>query len=115
MTPSTAPAHVPTAWEIQLKELATAVNQMEQPLTADVQRALANAQKMVVVDPTIQLQSAAAKLGHARDMLLHARRARQNLHNSWAKFIADAVQRWNKHMEDFEARDAEHMATIQEA
>ena len=115
MTPSTAPAYVPTAAEMQLKELATAVNQMEQPLSADVQRALANAQKMVVVDPTIQLQSAAAKLGHARDMLLHARRARQNLHNSWAKFIADAVQRWNKHMEDFEARDAEHMGVIQEA
>ena len=112
--PSMAPAQAPTALEIQLKELATAVNQMEQPLSAEVQRALANAQKMVVVDPAIQLQSAAAKFGNARDHLLQARRARQNLHNSWAEFISDAVQRWNKHSEDFEARDAEHVATIQE-
>lgn len=103
------------AVEQQLKELASAVKQMDQPLTPDVQRALANAQKVVVVDPTIQLQSAAAKLRNARDHLLQARRARQSMHNSWAKFIAEAVQRWNQHTEDFEARDAEHVSAIQEA
>ena len=112
---STAAASKPSAAEMQLKELASAVKQMDQPLTTDVQRALANAQKLVVVDPTIQLQSAAAKLGHARDQLLLARKARQNLHNSWAKFIAEAVQRWNKHTEDFETKDAAHAAAIQEA
>lgn len=103
------------AVEQQLKELASAVKQMDQPLTPDVQRALANAQKMVVVDPTIQLQSATAKFRNARDQLLQARRARQSMHSSWAKFIAEAVQRWNKHTEDFEARDAEHVSAIQDA
>lgn len=31
--------------------------------------------------------------------------ARDNLHRSWAKFIADAVQRWSKHSEKFAAED----------
>eukprot|EP00435_Cladocopium_sp_Y103_P043555 s2036_g12.t1 len=51
----------------------------------------------------------------ARDQLRKAREARQAMHQSWAKFISDAVQRWNKHSEDFEQRDAEHLAAIQEA
>lgn len=110
---TSAAAH--NAVETHLKELAAAVKQMDQPLSADVQKALANASKVVVVDPTIQLQSAAAKLRNARDHLLQARRARQNLHNSWAKFIAEAVQRWNQHTEDFDSRDAEHVKAIQEA
>ena len=112
---SSAASSAPSAAEVHLKDLTAAVKRMEQPLTPDVQSALAAAQKLIVVDPTIQLQSAAAKLGNARDNLLAARRARQNLHNSWAKFLTEAVQRWNQHSEDFETKDAAHVQAIEEA
>eukprot|EP00435_Cladocopium_sp_Y103_P069135 s738_g32.t1 len=101
------------AAQSQLRELVVAVQQMDQPLTSDVQKALVNAQKIAKVDPAKQLQSATSRLTHARDQLRKAREARLSMHNSWAKFIADALKRWNKHTEDFEARDAEHQSAIQ--
>lgn len=88
---------------------------MDQPLTADVQKALTNAQKLAAIDPTKQLQSAASRLRTARDQLAQAREARLKMHGSWAKFITEAVQRWNQHIEDFETRDAEHQSAIQAA
>ena len=91
------------------------MTQMEHPLTADVQKALTNAQKLAAVDPTKQLQSAASRLRTARDQLAQAREARLKMHGSWAKFITEAVQRWNQHIEDFETRDAEHQSAIQVA
>ena len=109
---SSAPS---TAAEQHLKELVSAVTQMEHPLTADVQKALTNAQKLAAVDPTKQLQSAASRLRTARDQLAQAREARLKMHGSWAKFITEAVQRWNQHIEDFETRDAEHQSAIQVA
>eukprot|EP00435_Cladocopium_sp_Y103_P048620 s432_g14.t1 len=107
----------PAAAEAQahLRDLMAAVQQMEQPLTPDVQKALVNAQKTAHVDPAKQLQSASSRLTHAREQLKKAREARLVMHNSWAKFIAEALKRWNQHSEDFEARDAEHQAAIQVA
>eukprot|EP00435_Cladocopium_sp_Y103_P065752 s466_g27.t1 len=101
--------------EEHLTELMKAVQKMEQPLTTDVQRALLNAQKAAGVDPTRQLESAVSRMRNARDQLRQARAARQKMHQSWAKFITEAVQRWNKHSEDFEQRDAEHLEAIQAA
>eukprot|EP00435_Cladocopium_sp_Y103_P063764 s1878_g25.t1 len=104
-----------TAAEHQLQELVQAVKQMDQPLSSDVHQALVKAQKIVTVDPGKQLESAASRLRTARKQLIQAREARQKMHKSWAKFIAEAVQRWNQHSEDFETRDAEHQSAIQAA
>ena len=98
---------------MHLKEILNAVSQMDHPLTADVQKAISNAQKLAAIDPAKQLQSAASRLRSAREQLAKARAARQTMHESWAKFISEAVVRWNKHIEDFEAKDAEHLTAIQ--
>ena len=110
---STASSTTVSAAEMHLKEILNAVSQMDQPLTADVQKAISNAQKLAAIDPAKQLQSAASRLRSAREQLAKARAARQTMHESWAKFISEAVVRWNKHIEDFEVKDAEHLAAIQ--
>lgn len=108
-------AETPAASSTALRELLSAVSHMEQPLSADVQKAVSNAQKIAAVDPAKQLQSAASRLRAARGQLNKARGARHKMHESWAKFIFESVQPWNKHIEDFEGRDAENLASTQAA
>ena len=52
------------------------------------------------------MQSAASRLGNARDGFQLAKKARQNLHKNWWKFVVDAVTRWQKHSENFSKEDA---------
>ena len=53
------------------------------------------------------LYSAVDSLSAAREALDVAKLARHNLHIKWRNFLTDAVQRWQKHTEDFQKEEAD--------
>ena len=92
--------------EEKLHRLVAELQKSEQPLSEGVQDALTVATAVTPEESTRKMQSAVSRLSNARDQLMQARQARDNLHRSWAKFIAAAVQRWNQHGENFGKQDA---------
>eukprot|EP00435_Cladocopium_sp_Y103_P012407 s1636_g3.t1 len=101
--------------EAQLRDLVAALKKSENALDGEVQNALS---KVTVVTPeqaTKLLQSATARHANARDALRKAKRARQNLHKNWRKFLADAVTRWQQHSENFSKEDTKLETAIAEA
>lgn len=109
------PSTTATSTEAKLQRLVAELQKSDQPLDEGVQDALTAATVISTEESSRKMQSAASRLANARDQLLQARQARDNLHRSWAKFIADAVQRWNQHSEKFAAEDAKVQESIQKA
>eukprot|EP00435_Cladocopium_sp_Y103_P051713 s2481_g16.t1 len=92
--------------------MAAALKKSENALDGDVQNALSK------LTATKLLQSDTSRHANARDAPRKAKKARQNLHKNWRKFLADAVTRWQQHSENYskeEAAIAEANATFQSA
>lgn len=101
--------------EEKLHRLVAELQKSDHPLSEGVQEALTVATAVSPEESTRKMQSAVSRLSNARDQLMRARQARDNLHRSWAKFIAAAVQRWNQHSDNFGKQDAKMQEAIQNA
>eukprot|EP00435_Cladocopium_sp_Y103_P075747 s462_g64.t1 len=104
-----------TLAETQLRELVTALKKSDKALDGDVQNALAKVTVVTPEDATKLLQSATSRHASARDALRKAKKARQNLHKNWRKFLADAVTRWQQPSDNFSKEDTKLDTAITEA
>lgn len=98
----------PTEDEKTLKELLQALqkaptDQMDPEVHAIVQRSRMKEGR----NASQSLYSAVDSLSAAREALDVAKLARHNLHIKWRNFLTDAVQRWQKHTEDFQKEEAD--------
>eukprot|EP00435_Cladocopium_sp_Y103_P059504 s286_g21.t1 len=107
-----APCSASSTAEEKLSRLITKL-QKSNNLDEDVQEALKEATAVSAEESSRKMQGAVSRLQNARDHLAQARKARANLHKSWAKVISDAVQRWNQHSEKFAAEDGKLEEAIQ--
>ncbi|CAL1165968.1 unnamed protein product, partial [Cladocopium goreaui] len=61
-----------------------------------------------------QMHTAVKKLDQARDKYHVALKARQNLHESWTKYLDESIKRWTTFAEDFGKKDRELETKVQQ-
>jgi len=62
-----------------------------------------------------QMHAAVKKLDQARTKFQGAQKARQNLHDSWSKYLEESIKRWTSFAEDFGKKDSELEAKVIQA
>ena len=111
--PATPPP--PTAEETTLKELIQALKKSQQEMDPEVQAIVQRSHMKDGQKSTRSLYNAVDDLSSARETLDIAKLARHNLHIKWRNFLTDAVQRWQKHTEDFQREESELTQQIEAA
>ena len=111
--PSTPPPL--TAEEATLKELITALKKSSQEMDPEVQAIVQRSHMKDGQKSTQSLYTAVDELSTARETLDIAKLARHHLHIKWRNFLTDAVQRWQKHTEDFQSEEKELTQQIETA
>ena len=111
--PSTPPP--PTAEETTLKELINALKESSQEMDPEVQAIVQRSHMKDGQKSTQSLYTAVDDLSTARETLDTAKLARHHLHIKWRNFLTDAVQRWQKHTEDFQKEEQELTQQIEAA
>eukprot|EP00435_Cladocopium_sp_Y103_P071486 s558_g37.t1 len=91
--------------ELAFKELITALKKSPKELDPEVQAIVQRTTLKEGQNAGQSLSTAVDDMRTAREALDCARLARHNLHIKWRNFLADAVKRWQKHMEDFQRED----------
>ena len=115
LPPPTTPPPPPSAEETTLKELIHALKKSQQDMDPEVQAILQRSHMKEGQKSTQSLYSAVDDLSTARETLDIAKLARHNLHIKWRNFLTDAVQRWQKHTEDFQREESELTQQIEAA
>lgn len=99
----------------QYRQLLSILRQKQQDLPPEVQSALQATQIADSKTITKQLHSAVSQLGSAKKQLATLAQARTQLHASWTTFVKESIERWKKHLEDFQEQDAKMVKQIEEA
>ena len=105
----------PTAEETTLKELINALKKSSQEMDPEVQAIVQRSHMQEGQKSTKSLYTAVDDLSSARETLDIAKLARHHLHIKWRNFLTDAVQRWQKHTEDFQKEEQELTQQIETA
>ena len=69
----------------------------------------------VKVASSKQMHALVKKLDQARDKFHGAQKARQNLHDSWTKYLEESIKRWKTFAEDFGNKDRDLEAKVNQA
>jgi hypothetical protein len=88
-----------------LKELINALKKSSQEMDPEVQAIVQRSHMKDGQKSTQSLYTAVDDLSTARETLDIAKLARHHLHIKWRNFLTDAVQRWQKHTEDFQQEE----------
>ena len=102
---STAPPKTLSAAEIRLQEFTKELQSGEMTLTTRVQSMIAENAQITAQDELQQMQSSASNLSQAKKQMGLALQARQNLHASWKKLLAESVQQWKEWSQEFNDQD----------
>lgn len=114
LPPPTTPLP-PSAEEATLKELIHALKKSQQEMDPEIQAILQRSHMKDGQKSTQSLYNAVDDLSTARETLDIAKLARHNLHIKWRNFLTNAVQRWQKHTEDFQREESELTEQIEAA
>ena len=104
-----------TAVDPKMKTLLAALKKNESTLPTDVQSLLQDVSTANAQADTKTMHAAVAKQGQARKKLQELKASRAQLHRSWSSYVAEAVDRWKKNLENFTAEDADLETQISEA